>query len=272
MTDITFSYRGQSICLVAPDERDAIPSWVQRFGTFYEFDVLERCEAYVSRLGRVGETIIDVGAYIGNHTVYYATFCGADHVIAFEPCHLSFEALTQTIDRNGLSNVTAYESAVGNRDGRAMIVVSDPSNRGANRVQPGTSEDRDWVPVTPLDAILESSGAIRTGISLLKIDVEGMECEVIEGAARSIARFNPILCIEILDEAHMRRFIQLLKHSSYLIRECNGAAPTYLLTWEPRIPRALIRAINYGWLLLARYGNNAMRWRYRRVIEIALPV
>jgi FkbM family methyltransferase len=193
-------------------------------------------------------------------------------VIAFEPSQLSFEALAQTIDRNRLSNVTAYKSAAGNRHGWGTIVVSDPGNLGANRVQPSTSGVPNAVPITPTDAVLESSGAIRTGVALMKIDVEGMESEVIEGAARTIARFKPILCIEILDGPHMRKVLQVLRHSSYLIRECNGAAPTYLLMWEPRIPRALIWAINYGWLLLARYGNNAMRWRYRRVIQIALPV
>jgi hypothetical protein len=74
MVDMAFSYRGQSICLVAPDERDDVPSRVQRSGTFYEVDVLERCEFYIRRLGRARETIVDVGAYFGNHTVYYATF------------------------------------------------------------------------------------------------------------------------------------------------------------------------------------------------------
>jgi FkbM family methyltransferase len=270
--DITFAYRDRPICLVAPDERDEVPSWVQRFGTFYEFDVLERCELYISRLGKAGHTIVDVGAYIGNHTVFYATYCHADRVIAFEPSQSSFEALTQTIDRNRLSNVTAHNSAVGNRHGWGTTVVSDPSNLGANRIQPSVSEAPSCVPITPLDAALESSGAIRTGIALMKVDVEGMEPEVLEGAARTIARFQPILCIEILDGPHMRKVLQVLRHSSYLIRECNGAAPTYLLTWESRIPRALIRMINYGWLLLAYYGNNAMRWRYRRVIEIALPI
>jgi FkbM family methyltransferase len=270
--DITFTYRGQPVCLIAPDGRDAIPTWAQRFGTFYEFDVLERCEWYISRLRRAGETIVDVGAFIGNHTVFYATRCHADRVIAFEPSPSSFEALTQTIDRNSLSNVTAYNSAVGNRHGWGTTVVSDPSNLGANRIQPSVSEAPNCVPITPLDTVLESGDVIRTGIALLKIDVEGMEPEVLEGAARTIARFKPILCVEILNGPHMRRVLQVLKHSSYLVRECNGGAPTYLLAWESRIPRALIRAINYGWLLLAHYGNNAMRWRYRRVIEIALPI
>jgi FkbM family methyltransferase len=272
MVDIPFSYRGQSVCLTAPDERDEIPSLVQRSGTFYEFDVLERCESYLTRLGRVGGTIVDVGAYIGNHTLFFARFCGADRVIAFEPCHSSFEALTGTIERNRLRNVTAYNSAVGNRDGQATVVVADPTNRGANRVQPSGGEAPDCVPITRLDAVLESSGAIPKGISLMKIDVEGMECDVIQGSARSIARFKPILCVEILDAPHMRSVIQVLKGSSYVIRECNGAAPTYILTSESRIPRALIQAINYGWWLLARYGNNALRWKYRRVIEMALPV
>lgn len=272
MIDLNFAYRGKSICVVAPDERDDIPTRIRTHGTFYEFDVLERCERYLRRFRRTPGLIIDVGAYIGNHTVFFANFCPAAEVIAFEASKSSFDVLVQTISRNGLTNVRAWNLAVGDRYEWGAVAVRDPKNLGANRIQRTVPDDPDAVRIIPLDAFLESIDSAHACISLIKIDVEGMECEVIGGARRSIAESRPILCVEILDAAHMRKVLTVLKESSYLIRECNGAAPTYLLAWEARIPHGLIRSLNFGWWLLARYGNNWLRWYYRRLIEIALPI
>jgi FkbM family methyltransferase len=273
MIPLKFAYRGATLCVVAPNESDAIPAIIQQSGSFYELDVLERCEFYVKRrqVLQKGEVIVDVGAYIGNHTVFFANFCPAERVIALEACKPSFEALTQTISCNGLKNVSAYHVAIGDRHDWGATSVSDPDNLGANRVERSHRNGSDAVPIAPLDAFLESMGFSQSRVSLMKIDVEGMESEVVAGARGTIARSRPILCIELLDGPHMQKLMRVLKGSSYLIRECGGPAASYLLTWEARIPRLLIRAINYGWLLLARYGGSAMRWRYRRAIEIALP-
>jgi protein O-GlcNAc transferase len=272
MLETTFSYRGHSVRLFAPQERDELSKWVRTSGTFYEYDVLERCELYIRQLGRSGETILDVGAYIGNHTVFFSFFCQPDQVIAFEPSTSSFEALTTTIRCNRLTNVTAYNLAIGDQDGWGAMTIFDPDNLGANRLEPTVSGDVSAVPIVPLDSFLEEFESRSMRISLIKIDVEGMESEVIGGSRQTIARHRPILCIEILDGQHMSRLNKLMKRFPYLIRECDGAAPTYLLTWESRIPRVFIRAINFLWLLLANYGNNAMRWWYRRVIEIMFPL
>lgn len=272
MIELKFAYRGESICVVALNERDDIPARIQRQQTFYEFDVLERCEFYLKRLRHSDGLIIDVGAYIGNHTVFFANFCQAAEVIAFEASKPSFDVLVQTISRNGLQNVRTWNLAVGDADQWGTVAVRDPENLGANRVQLSTQDEPDAVRIVALDTFLESIGSAQARISLIKIDVEGMECEVILGARRSIAESRPVLCVEILDAAHMTSILKILRETSYLIRECNGAAPTYLLTWESRTPRALIRALNFGWWLLARFGNNAWRWRYRRVLEIVLPI
>lgn len=274
MISLKFAYRGKPICLVAPDEQDAIATIVQQSGTFYELDILERCEFYVRRLqtGQTPGIIVDVGAYIGNHTVFFATFCAAHRVIALEASKASFEVLTQTIGCNALTNVSAYNVAVGNTHEWGTVTVSDPSNLGANRVEPTSGSGSDRVRITPLDTFLESIDLRQPRIALMKIDVEGMESEVVQGARQTIALSRPVLCIELLDAAHMRKLIRALRGFSYLIRECSGPAPTYLLAWESRVPRLLVRAINYGWVFLTHYGSHAMRWRYRRVIEILLPL
>lgn len=274
MITLQFAYRGQPICLVAPDGGDAIPQIIEQSGSFYELDVLERCEHYVRHLQRPERrgVILDVGAYIGNHSVFFARFCPVDRVIAFEASKPAFDALTQTIRCNNLTHVSAYNVAVGGRHDWGAVTVSDPRNLGANRLERRSGDARDAVRITPLDAFLESISATPITVSLMKIDVEGMESDVIEGAKRTLAHSRPVLCIEILDVAQMRKIIRALRGSSYLIREVSGAAPTYLLTWESRVPRFLVRAINYGWLVLTRVAGASTRWRYRRLIEVLLPV
>lgn len=270
MIDLRFDYRGGTICIVSPSEHDEIARSIQQRRTFYEFDVLERCEWYLATLRRHGGTILDIGAFTGNHTVFFASFCQASEVLAFEPCRASFAMLEQTILRNQLKNTRAFNVAIAEKSGFGSITVRDAANLGANRLQSCDAAASDAVPVADLDAFLKSIGAGNESIVLVKIDVEGMETEVLTGAQETLRRSRPVLCIEILDAQHMRRVSGIFGRLRYLIRECNGAAPTYIATYEVR-PAFLVRLLNLGWLVLAYCGTNAWRWRYRRLLEILFP-
>ena len=152
MIDIRFDYRGNAMCVVAPSESDDIASRILQQRTFYEFDVLERCEEYAQR--RQHGTILDIGAFIGNHTVFFARFCGAREVLAFEACKSSFDILLQTIVRNGLPNVSAYNVAVGETAGCGAVAIRDPENLGASRVQSATDRSSGAVRLVALDLFL----------------------------------------------------------------------------------------------------------------------
>ena len=71
-------------------------------GTFYERDVLERVRAVLARAGRNGAAL-DVGSFIGKHSLFFARFCGLKRVLAFEANPNTFPTLEKNIGANGLT-------------------------------------------------------------------------------------------------------------------------------------------------------------------------
>jgi FkbM family methyltransferase len=155
----------------------------------------EWCDDEVFVLGQVlsaGDVVVDVGANIGTHTVFFAkkvTETGI--VIAFEPQRLVYQTLCGNVALNGLTNVTCLLAAAGGARGQLTFPTVDPRqtfNFGAVRgSSTGTGEVVDVVAIDEL-------GLPRC--TLIKVDVEGMEAKVIEGAKQTIARCRPALFLE----------------------------------------------------------------------------
>lgn len=147
-----------------------------RAGRPYEEEVLE----YVYGLGLSGHAV-DVGANLGNHTLWFAVMCGL-RVTAFEPiCHRQLKA---NVDLNGLAGqVRVVPVALGSNETTA---VHDRKSKrwGKLKVQRGS------IPVRRLDRYK------LTGVSLLKIDVEGMEPRVLRGGQKTIMRNKPVILAE----------------------------------------------------------------------------
>ena len=155
----------------------------------------EWCEAEIRALAPLlepGATVIDVGANIGTHTVAFAKMVGpTGQVVAFEPQRVVHQMLCGNVALNGLGNVVALHAAVADRAGHVRIPAPDPSseiNFGA--IALSTTDEGEIVEAMPIDAL--ELPACR----LLKIDVEGMEPDVIEGAKKTIARCEPALFVE----------------------------------------------------------------------------
>jgi FkbM family methyltransferase len=153
-----------------------------------------------------GVVAIDCGANIGVHTVEWAKhMTGWGSVTAFEAQERVFYALAGNIALNNCFNARAINAAVAARDGTMKIPSPDylrPGSFGSLELkQRETTEfigqPVDYspanlveVPATSIDSLTVSR------IDMIKIDVEGMELEVLEGATRSIERHQPVLMIE----------------------------------------------------------------------------
>ncbi len=156
----------------------------------------EWCETELDlllRFCRHGDVVVDVGANIGSHTLAFAKAVGdSGEVVALEPQRIPFQMLSGNVALNGLCNVRVLQQGAGDRSGRAMVPLvsgKDPHNWGAvslgDEGSPGETVD-----VVPVDGL-----GLRS-CRLIKIDVEGMEPQVIRGAANAIRRFQPILFVE----------------------------------------------------------------------------
>ena len=169
----------------------------------YVSGVYEPCTTSVLRvlLGE-GKTCIDVGANVGIMSLLASRWVGpTGRVISFEPSGREFDRLREHIERNALANVQAVHSAVGERDGTATLQVAGPVVAGHNTLEEQfvypevKAAYSETVSVVRLDDYLSANGVTR--VDVIKIDVEGGEHKVIEGALQTIARDRPALLIEV---------------------------------------------------------------------------
>ena len=166
--------------------------------------------AFLGQLVRPGHTVIDLGANIGAHALAFARMTGVTgRVYAVEPQPGAFRLLCANLALNRVGHVTTIHAAAGAAAGKIRVPVLDyakPGNYG------GVSAGSDWgvdVALVVLDS-LELAAC-----HLLKIDVEGMENEAIEGARATIARHRPLLYVENDREQRSRELIERIGALGY---------------------------------------------------------
>lgn len=147
-----------------------------------------------------GDVAVDAGANIGAHTVAMAGMVGpAGAVHAAEPLKRNFLILCANVCLNGLDNVFVHQAAFAAKPGTASLEAVDwskPGNfggvslKGLSDAKIGRAAREEKVACITLDSL--DLPACR----LVKIDVEGMELDVLQGAAATIRRLKPVLYLE----------------------------------------------------------------------------
>jgi FkbM family methyltransferase len=139
-----------------------------------------------------GMIIIDAGANIGVHTLCFARIAGmTGAVFAFEPQRIVFQELAANMALNSILNVNCIHAALGEREGSIVIPSLDyekEANFGGLAL--GNFTDGEDVRLTTIDSLRLKQ------VHFIKIDVEGMEKDVLLGAAATIRRSKPILYVE----------------------------------------------------------------------------
>lgn len=147
---------------------------------------------------------IDVGSNNACNAIHYAQ--RFEWVECFEPTQLAQELWRRTVKDNGVKNVTLHTSALGEYTGTTEILIHE-RNGGHNHLThydknsraTGTTKAKQTVRVATLD-----SYAFET-VDFIKVDVEGYELFVLQGALQTILHNRPIIQLEIVD-AQCRRF------------------------------------------------------------------
>jgi FkbM family methyltransferase len=131
-----------------------------------------------------GGTVVDGGAFIGDHTVAFSDAVGENgYVWAFEPNPEAFDCLI--FNTKTRPNVTIIPAALG-ADRSCVKLVHLPLNGGATYVVPSV----DGIDVVPLDAFVFDR------LDFLKLDLEGFELQALRGADATITQHHPIMVIE----------------------------------------------------------------------------
>ena len=131
---------------------------------------------------------IDVGANIGNHSVFFSKFF--KKVYSFEPNPKTFKLLE--INSKLSNNIYVKKMGLSNKEVISNL-LENKSNIGGSKLTNKKSEKTIDIKLTTLD---QEINIIKEKINLLKIDVEGHELEVIQGSKETITKFRPIIIFE----------------------------------------------------------------------------
>ena len=175
-------------------------------GETWEPHVVEQ----LNRLVKPGTVVVDVGAHMGAHTLRMARLVGkGGHVVAFEPQIKLYEELLVNLGLNDLTNVRAEFAALGREPGLVEMGPAPDVSEGMARI--GTGGNR--VQLRTLDTY----GLTR--VSVIKIDVEGFEYEVLEGSRATILREHPAILVEIksFNRQKVARFFSEIDYDSVFL-------------------------------------------------------
>ena len=178
--------RGRDVTFCLNMQRDPIQN-AHRQGRFYEEEELDALLPVLP----AEALVLDIGANTGNHALFLALFAGAARVIPVEPNPLALEPLVGNVLANDLAGVIDLSHlgfGLGAEDSTGWGMKRHDRNLGATRMRPGEGELR-----------VRRGDDVFAGLSpdLVKIDVEGMEMDVLAGLEGLIARARPSILVEV---------------------------------------------------------------------------
>ena len=183
----------------------------RRFGLRFRFKVEDVVGRHIYRSGtheealtrflvedlelREGDVVIDAGANLGWFSLLLDRASPEGVTIyAFEPDPVNFALLEENAERNGADGVVPVPTALTDRAGREPLFLYPDKNRGRHSLaRMSGAEGTVEVPTTSLEAFWRERGLESRSPALLKIDVEGSEIRVLEGAGSLLERFRVVV-------------------------------------------------------------------------------
>ena len=209
---------GKSVSFFIDEPSDHIQGTIFKTHGFYEQDLLE---AVFHRV-LPGMRFVDVGANIGNHTLFFSGVLGMEGA-SIGPFGPNFQRLQENIKLNTLADkVQALNICLGAEPGHAALTKIDKANTGTATF---STNEEGTITVQPLDAL--ELGPFH----LLKIDVEGMEKEVLRGCGESLRKYRPIVFCEAQTAEDFYAVKSILDAFGYRPTRRYCVTPTYL--FEP---------------------------------------
>ena len=193
----TINYKGQEIKFEVTDPDDYLQKFWLR-GTFYELGMLQFMEQpWIDKNQIHGPVVVDVGACIGNHTIFFAK-CMNAYVYAIEPSPGNMAVLQQNAILNNVrQSIFPVPKGAGHHRGLARFKKDGSGNCGMGKI---TADGEDIVDLVPIDQVIAPSHEV----DILKIDVEGYNIPVLEGSRNTIEHDHPEIYIECQTPEELR--------------------------------------------------------------------
>lgn len=203
-------------------DEDYILQTIEKTGQFYEQALLDE---WTPLLGSP-KVILDVGANLGNHTLYWATKLDVKKIFSFEPFPANYACLRKNVKNNGLNVVETVQFAVGDKCSKAHVNSFDPDNYGATSFEYAeNSEQDDDIRVVTLDSVRDMMDI--HNVDFVKIDTEGFELRVLNGMKSILEQDRPVLWIEVGDQT-VADILSFLSQYHYQLAKMSGANLLFL--------------------------------------------
>jgi FkbM family methyltransferase len=185
--------------------------------------------------------IIDCGANIGSYSIFFSKFINCEKIYSFEPHNEVYKYLKENINLNNCKNINTYNFGLSNSKRKINLISHIPGNKGAFWFWYSDEDHK-----TPNEIGYKEHESIKNSniisysfpldnfnfknIDFIKIDVEGMEIEVLNGASMLIEKYKPLLYVEgskktfdkienwIIKNNYIRIEKELFKSHHYLLK------------------------------------------------------
>ena len=175
----------------------------------------------VNRLVKPNDYVLDIGANIGYYTVLFSKLVGNNgKVFAVEPTKNYYNVLISNLKENNISNCEPFQIGFSDKEEKLKVFLGQHS---ASIYDVGVQEFRsyDWINLLTLNTFIINNKIEK--IDFIKIDVDGHEPKILEGAWDTLEKFNPIILLEISHLHYLEAgytawdFYQILKDKKYFI-------------------------------------------------------
>lgn len=183
---------------------------IEHYGS-YQLEELKFFKKEVKR----GDHVVEIGANIGAHTLFFSNRVGdKGRVLAFEPQRLIFQTLCANMAINSRTNVDCKQMGVGGKNELIKVPMLDPEhNQNFGGLSIKEHEQGEDVAVVKLDNV----GLKR--LDFLKIDVEGMEPEVLMGGLSTIYTLKPVIYMEVDRGENNPLLLEILDSLKYSVEQ-----------------------------------------------------
>jgi len=192
---------------------------------WYEHELLR----YIKNLNKSG-VYVDVGGNIGNHSLFFLNHCPSTKLYSFEPEDFCYEIIKKNLEKNGKKEFNLFKFAVWNKETELELIrFSSFNNMGMSKVVEVIDKDekKKYIKANSLDNIILNDEKI----VLIKIDAEGSEPKVLEGAMRIIKKYSPAIICEAATVLEFNEINNILIPLGYEVPRIRfNATPTYI--WE----------------------------------------
>lgn len=189
------------------------------FTGFYETDTYEILKKHIKK----GDSVIEAGANSGTETLLLSKLVGpTGRIHAFEPVSHVYQKLESNCKLNNLQNVSLHQLALGDKTGEIDFYISDLThpNQGMGSVLNSDKKTKITVKQDSIDEFIIKNKI--NSFQFLKMDVQGGETGVLNGAKNAIRRYMPLIFLEAAKEwSDLDELMDLLRQMNYKVHLIN---------------------------------------------------